>query len=448
MTLSHPLLVRFGYRCLFICGFLVSLPQYLLKMIRRGGNGRAFAQRFGIYSMRTREKVEQAHGGVWMHAVSVGETHLAALIWQRWKELHPQMPVCLTTTTVTGQAVALKSVGADRPVLYSPLDFGRAVRSAFDLMRPSLLVLVEAEIWPGWMWEAQRRGVPVALVNARLSARSEKRYARCPSLVAPFFQSLALVCIQSPSDRARFEALGVLPDRIIETGSMKYDVSALPGSSPDQAWAILAAAGWRQGMPVFLAGSTHPGEEEILAEAFHPIAAACPDTFFVVAPRHAERGKAVAKIFRKAGWKTVLRSHSSLPPTHGQILVLDTTGELRGFYPAATATFIGKSLRGVGGQNFLEPIAAGSPVIVGPDTSNFAPIAEDMRHVQAIRTVTDAGTLAAAAIDLILHPATGQAQADRAQTVFQSRLGAASRTTEALRPWTDPITEKGSVKDS
>ncbi|MEZ5404684.1 MAG: glycosyltransferase N-terminal domain-containing protein [Verrucomicrobiia bacterium] len=225
-------------------------------MIRRGKSGRGFGQRFGIYGPKTRKRLQAYEGGLWIHAVSVGEVNLAALLIKETQQRQPQLPIVLSVTTPTGQAVALKQIPKEVVIIYNPLDFLWSVKNFFRLLQPRLLILVESEIWPNYFWEAKRRKVPIVIVNARLSKKTEARYHKWAWFCQPLLQQLEVVCVQCEEDKERFIQLGVDPRRIQVTGSMKYDVSRAEIKNSEEIKSILYQAGWSEGEPIFLAGST------------------------------------------------------------------------------------------------------------------------------------------------------------------------------------------------
>ena len=222
-------MIRFFYNLLFPIGLLLFLPGYLVKMTRRGNYREKFGQRLGFYDDKLRDRLIGKRV-TWMHAVSVGEVAVALKLAARLKELDPELFCVLTTTTTTGFTFASKESPDWIEVMYNPIDFWPVTRRAFNVIRPTRLILIEAEIWPNLVAEARRRAVPIALANARLSPRSERRFRKFRFLVASIFRQLDLVCVPEQEDVDRWIALGVLPDRIVRTGNIKYDAE---GAKPD-----------------------------------------------------------------------------------------------------------------------------------------------------------------------------------------------------------------------
>ncbi|MEM0968296.1 MAG: glycosyltransferase N-terminal domain-containing protein [Verrucomicrobiota bacterium] len=291
-------LVVLLYNLLLPGVFLLTAPFYLSKMARRGKVRRHFGQRLGRYRDSIEPWLERQQGDpLWIHAVSVGEVLLALKMVKKLHEQNPQLPIALSCTTSTGFDVALSKY--DSPhfhVLYRPIDFPIPVRGAFQALRPKALVLVESEIWPNTLSEAKRREVPVFLVNARLSPRSEKRFRKARALSRPLFEQLHQVQTQTEEDIERWANLGVPSDRLLHTGSIKFDQEALaPPEEQITAFRQILSKLRPPGDdgPILLAGSTHPGEEKLLAQAFETIREKIPRAFLILVPRHFERAQEV-----------------------------------------------------------------------------------------------------------------------------------------------------------
>ncbi len=354
----------FVYNLFFPLFLLLALPSYLIKMKRRGGVGTGLLERFGVYH---RSEEEEPKGGIYVHAVSVGEVMLALKFIREWRKCHPEEGVALATSTSTGHEVARHAGLPHLRVLYAPLDLpflsGRCLRR----FQPKCVVLVEAELWPNFSRYARRVSLPVVMINARLSPRSERRYARFPRLSRLLFSGLSGMGVQSRRDVGRFARIGVDTQIIRLTGSIKFDVIQGEKMAVRSDFrAILAPLS--AGRPIVLAASTHKGEELIIAEAARRAGA-----FPLIVPRHAERRDEVVRELTAAGFRCILRSRGEEPESVGDDVcyIVDTTGELREWTALASVAVIGKSFLAVGGQNPVEAIAAGVPVIVGPDMSNF-----------------------------------------------------------------------------
>lgn len=428
-------MIRFLYNLLFPVVLLAFLPGYILKMLRRGNYRDKFGQRLGRYDRATREALS-AGRRTWVHAVSVGEVMIALKLIANMKQREPALRIALTTTTTTGMALARRLAPVWVEVLYTPLDFWPIMRRAFALLRPVRLVLVEAEVWPNMASLAQRRGIPLALVNARLSPRSERRFQKFKWFVSPYFQKLNLLCVQEPDEAARWESLGVNPKLIHAVGSIKFDPeNAAP--QPEVPRQVLQTLGVAPSRPILLAGSTHPGEEEALARIFGQLRQEFPDLFLIIAPRHIERAREVVTQLERAGLIVARRSQ---PATNASLdgLILDTTGELRDWYAIATVVFIGKSLTTTGGQNPVEAIMADRPVVFGPHMENFAALARDLVAADGARRANDESSLTKILAELLRDegPRTNLVRA--ARTVLDRHRGATERTAALLAELAGP----------
>jgi 3-deoxy-D-manno-octulosonic-acid transferase len=320
-------------------------------------------------------------------------------------------------------------------VIYNPIDFLWSVASAFNAIRPRRLILVESEIWPNYLWCARRRRIPVYLVNARLSERTEERYRRMRWLVGPLLQELALIFAQDDIDVTRLTQAGFGPETIFNLGSLKYDVAALDSGNEKDINAWWDRTGWSGDSLILLGGSTHPGEEEVLVRTFLTLRDEFPSLRLVLAPRHAERGGAVRDLCERMGLKVVMRTQlfaateALANGSSPDALVVNSTGELRSLYKRATLAFVGKSLRGKGGQNFLEAACAGMPIVVGPNMQNFAVITREFLHRHAIVQVSDEFELAGSLRDLFGSDQARRELGARARTTFEANLNVAAEGT-------------------
>ena len=426
-------MIRLLYNLLFPIGLMLFLPAYLLKMRRRGNYRENFGQRFGIYSREVRLRLAQ-HRRTWIHAVSVGEVAVGLKLATKMRELDPAFCCVVTTTTSTGYAFAHKEAPPWLEVLYNPLDLWPVVHRAFAVIRPTRIVLVEAEVWPNLAAAACARRVPLALVNARLSPRSERRFRRFRAFVAPTFRRLDLVCVQEARDVTRWESLGVPRTRIANVGSIKYDPTEVQ-SDPSVPLAVLQHVRIDPASrPILLGGSTHDGEEEILGKLFQQLRADFPRLRLIVAPRHVERKREIRSQLEALGLRVRFRSESHAQPDEAapDCLLLDTTGELRNWYHVATVVFIGKSLTAHGGQNPVEPILAGKPVVFGPHMENFASLAHALLEAEGAVEATDAGLLAARIAELLRDPVRRERLVANAGRILASHHGATQRTADLL----------------
>ena len=423
--------VRFFYNLLFPIVLLVLLPGFLLRMTRRGNYRHKFGQRFGIYSAGVREKLAGMNR-VWVHAVSVGEVNIALKLIQSLREEDPGLAFVLSTTTSTGFKLAVSRKSAWLEPIYSPLDFYPIVRRVVRLIRPRCLILVEAEVWPNLLWEVRQIGAKTALVNARLSPRSEKRYRLARWITAPIFNQLDLLCLQEPRDADRWKSLGLDPAKLVLTGSVKFDDGATAHRTARDFRPVLEGIGIPKGAPVLLGGSTFEGEEVILAEVYKELRRSHPDLFLILVPRHHERAAAVARQLEMTGL-TVLRRTNSLPEGRPDVLLVDTTGELAGWYLCATVVFVGKSLCAKGGQNPAEPITAGVPVIFGPHMQNFSTLTRSFLQVDGAMQVNNANEIHNAVSALLASPDRRAAMVANAAKCLEIHRGATNKTVDLLQ---------------
>jgi 3-deoxy-D-manno-octulosonic-acid transferase len=436
-------LFRFLYNVIFPVALLVTLPAYLARMLRRGNWRRGFGERFGKYTREVAERLGAlpAADRTWIHAVSVGEVMLALKLIAALRARQPDLPIVVTTTTTTGHALAEKRLPKDVTAVYAPLDFPPFVRRAFNVIQPARIALVEAEVWPNWMAEAERRGVPVHLVNARLSPRSESRFLRFRALVAPIFRKLAWISVPEQIDLSRWAAIGLPPEKLHCLGSIKFDDDTAPAESPRTAeFRTLLATAFptsSENRKFILAGSTHLNEEVLLAKTLLALRPRFPGLHLLIAPRHVERTNAIAEELLALGLRIARRSLLDPKFTlleEPDVLLLDSTGELRDWYPLASVVFVGKSMasEASGGQNPAEPIAAGVPTICGPRMENFADLMESLRAADGIVEVPNVERLQDRIGWLLDHPEDGRKLVARGRAVLNRHGGAAQRNAELL----------------
>jgi 3-deoxy-D-manno-octulosonic-acid transferase len=421
--------IRFIYNLFWPIGLLFFLPGYLMKMVRRGGYREKFGQRLGIYDRDLRARLSQSRGKrpTWLHAVSVGEVMIALKLAQQLRTLEPDVPCVLTTTTTTGFALANKNAPPWIEVMYTPLDFWPVMRRAFSTIHPAKIVLVEAEIWPNLAAEAHAQRIPLVLVNARLSPRSEGRFRRFRFFVGPTFRLLDLICVQEQEDVDRWAALGVERSRIKYTGSIKYDPTGRDdGADVEEAGHLVVV---NPEHPVLLGGSTHRGEEEILAKIFARLRQKFPSLCLFIAPRHVERVREIRAQLEALPLRVLLASEAA---NHSEAevdcVLLDTTGELRRWYSIATVVFIGKSMSAHGGQNPVEPIMAGRPVVFGPHMENFVTLAGTLVSKEGATQVHDVKSLELAIENLLGDTEARQRLVRNARKVLDQHRGATARS--------------------
>ena len=421
-------MIRLIYNLLWPLGLLIFLPGYFAKMIRRGGYREKFGQRLGIYDAALRNRLSDRRS-TWLHAVSVGEVNIAFKLANALRVLEPDLHCVLTTTTTTGFALARKTAPPWIEVLYTPLDYWPVMRRAFSVIRPVRIVLVEAEVWPNLAAAAHRRRIPLALVNARLSPRSERRYLRFRFFVAPTFRLLDSVCVPEQRDVERWVALGVPRSRIHVTGSIKFDSDVQTKSVPVAASSCLwNAPAENAAHLVLFGGSTHRGEEEVLARMFLRLREQFPSLRLFIAPRHVERLQEIRSELGALPLRVTLASKALDGEVNADCMLLDTTGELQRWYSIATVVFVGKSLTAHGGQNPVEPILAGKPVVFGPHMENFATLAATLVSHNAAIQVSDSESLERAIGQLLGDSEARERLVGNADTALSEHRGGTART--------------------
>jgi 3-deoxy-D-manno-octulosonic-acid transferase len=377
------------YNLLFAAAFPLMLPGFLLRMLRRGGYRARMLDRFALYPadlLPGSAEASRDAGFVWLHAVSVGEVQVAAQLMEEWRKAEPGVRFCFSTTSSTGWRVAEKAVRERDILIYNPLDFPNFAKSAIFRIRPRAVILTESEIWPNFVRTAAKAGVPVFLINARVSDRSAPRYRFARFFFGDVLRRFSRIFAQSALDRDRLVAAGADPRSVETTGSFKFDAARRNPAKEAEMRAWIGAPG-----RILLGGSTWPGEDTVLLD----IAKTLDGVTLVIAPRHFEKADAVEANILAAGFACVRRSRGDKPPADGRraVYLADTTGELMGLYGIADAVFVGKTLFEKGGQNMIEPCLCGKPVAVGPHTENFRPVMSDLLDAKAIVQVKDAAAL-------------------------------------------------------
>jgi len=428
------------YSLALVVAIIVASPYWLLRMAWSGRYRHGLGQRLGIISPDLRKFVGE-RSTLWIHAVSVGEVIAASRLIERMQALDPDLRTVISTTTRTGQKLAQErfdtghqSTNDSAPhltrVFYYPLDFAWIVRRYLKALKPRALILVESELWPRMLVEAERASIPVIVVNGRISNRSLPRYRALRPLWTPLLRKVTLVLAQSEEDRLRFVDIGVRADKVRSAGNLKYDVRAtvelpvtrelrthIPGS-----------------VKLIVAGSTLEGEERLLLSAFRELLPDIPQLTMILAPRHPERFRTVEKYIIDAGLPLIRRSdwmQQPEPIAAGSVFLLDTVGELASVYSLASAAFVGGSLIPAGGHNPLEPAQFAVPIVMGPYTENFRGMVAALLEQGAIR-VTPPERLCPALQELLTSP-EAKSMGNRGRHVFEEQSGASETCLAAIR---------------
>jgi len=425
-------MILFFYNLALMAALTAGAPWWLWRMATTHKYREGMAERLGKVPASLLA-LGRERPLIWLHAVSVGEVLAASRLVGELDSAFPAHRLVISTTTRTGQILARERFGRDR-VFYCPLDLPWAVRAYLKALQPKLLILAETEFWPNLLSGCFRRGIPVAVVNARISDRSWPRYQMLRSLWQPFLGQIGRVLAQSETDAERLRAIGCRPDRVTVSGNLKFDVRAAQEAEATRQLKALAP-----GLRFVVAGSTLEGEEVALLEAWPRLLHADPQLVLVLAPRHPERFSGVAALVAKSGIAWVKRSDWKTQPVEtlelvrpGQIVLLDTIGELASIYSLAAVAFVGGSLIPAGGHNPLEPAQFGVPIVMGPSYANFRAITEDLLAQKALRIATKE-ELAATLIELLRDSASAQAMGHRAKQVFDQQAGATGRCVSAVQ---------------
>jgi len=427
--------MRFIYNILFTIFFVLSAPFYFIKMWRRGNWRHGFGQRFARYSSKVKQSVTNSHV-LWLHAVSVGEVNICTHLIRALEPRLPNVKIIVSTTTSTGMGELEKKLPRHIAKIYYPLDFRRAVSRAMRTLHPDAIVLMEAEIWPNFLWRARDSRIPVFLVNARLSEKSFRGYKRFGFLFRPLFSSLAGVGVQNESDAALLRELGCRPETVHVVGNLKFDAARVEERPVTDVSILLRQLGVAPGSRLLIGGSTHAGEEIMLAEAARRLRLKFKDLFLILVPRHFERGKEVGEQLSQRGVKFIYRTEISpetqLKPGEIECLLVNTTGELKYFYQPASVIFVGKSLTAQGGQNPIEPAALGKAVVFGPNMQNFQSIATAFVQGRGAVQVSDAAELETVCQELLLDEARRAELGRNALKVVRENQGSIERTVEII----------------
>lgn len=395
----------------------LGLPLVLARLYWRGRRAPEYRRRWGE-RLGFVEPLPGA-GGIWIHAVSVGETRAALPLARALRERYPQAPLLITTTTPTGSRQVRDAFGETVAHVYAPYDLPDAVNRFLDRTRPRLGVIMETELWPNLFYACELRGIPLIVANARLSERSARGYARFAGLSRQTLARTAVIAAQAEADAARFRALGA--PRVQVTGNLKYDLT-LPEDLAECGAELRRALGVNK--PILIAASTHAGEEEPVLDAFAELRRTRPELRLVLVPRHPERFAGVAELCAGRGLRVIRRSEGRPCDPATDVFLGDTMGELLLFFAAADVAFVGGSLVEVGGHNVMEPALLGLPVLFGPHMFNFADASRQLLEAQAAWQVADAAELAATAAGLFAAPARRQAAGRRGRQVVENNRGA------------------------
>ncbi|MDD5596200.1 MAG: 3-deoxy-D-manno-octulosonic acid transferase [Candidatus Omnitrophica bacterium] len=411
--------------------FLIFSLAYLLVYLFKGKFHKGFSARLGVVP-----KEIKFNRPIWIHAVSVGEVAAVKGLLAALRKDFPNKEFVLSTVTPTGNQIARTIAEKKDFVTYLPLDFSFIVRAVLNRINPEIFVIAETEIWPNLISFLYNKKIPIVVVNGRISDRSLKGYCAIKFLLKPVLNKINFFCVQSKLDAERLIALGVLKEKIKVTGNMKFDASLPRGSSLSEVGEIKKILGLESGGKLFIAASTHPGEEEIILGAYKTLLKEFPQLKLLIAPRHPQRSKEVADQLRAHAFNPVLLSTVAIETKENfeqAVFILDMVGQLVTFYAAADVVFVGGSLVKKGGHNILEPAGLGKPVIFGPQMFNFRDISELFLKNNGAILVHSQEELAAEIKYLLSHPAKIQEMSQLAQKIISENQGATEKNIQVIR---------------
>ena len=411
---------------------LFLVPYYLLRGLRYGKARHGIRERLGIFRQDLRQLL-QGQRVIWVHAVSVGETRAAIPLLKALRKSYPDAQILLSNVTETGRKIAAGIHEVDHFIFF-PFDLRWVVRKSLNIIRPDLIILMETEIWPNFVLEAKARDIPLILVNGRISDRSFPRYRMAGKLLPPILDTISDYCMQSEQDSRRIRHLGASAGRVRVTGNLKFDMQP-PRIETDELEALRRELRLSRNARIWVAGSTHDGEETQLTDVYQRLREICPELFLVLVPRHPERCRQLQDELGKRNIAAVLRSslaeiNRNLQP--GEILIVDTLGEVLKLYALSDLVFVGGSLVDIGGHNILEAALLKKPVMYGGHMQNFKEIARLVRAAHAGLQVKNTDELYRQMRILIENPDEAMRIGENGHHLLEQNRGATQRTLEVI----------------
>lgn len=417
----------FLYRILFPVAFLFFAPGLVVKLIRRPGRKKNYAERFGIFSRERAEALSAMKGAVWLHAVSVGETNVALTLLKKWVAENPKRKFVFSTTTTTSQEIAWNKVPPGMEVFFCPVDSAPFVKKALRMIQPSALVIFETEIWPNLITLSRKSGAKVILVNARISDRSVKGYQKFRFFFSPILDSFHRICVQTELDRERFASVTSKAELTV-TGNIKFDQAP----SPDLQGIDLSEY-FGKDIVTVLACSTHAPEEKLILDSFQQARKDNPSLKLVIVPRHAERGNELEAMLSASGLRYYRRTSGKPLEDKVDCLLADTTGELVKFIKSSDIILMGKTFcQHREGQNVIEPAALGKTIVTGPDMINFRQAFEALIKGGGVMSIASDAELPKAIRTLAETPALRKQLGDNARDAVALHAGALAKTITIL----------------
>jgi 3-deoxy-D-manno-octulosonic-acid transferase len=409
---------------LYIIVYALLMPVILLRLLWRSRCAPAYRQRwlerFGIFSAPT---LNREHPVIWLHAVSVGETLASVPLVKHLQHAYPTWQWVITTTTPTGSERVRANFGSRVFHVYAPYDLPVFLDNFLCRIKPSLCIIMETELWPNMLRSCNKKSIPTLVANARLSEKSANGYQKLSFLMRDMLRDVSCVAAQQQADADRFMQLGLSPSQLCITGSIKFDLEIDPIIA-ETAKALRAQWSCHGTRKIWLAASTHPGEDDIILAAFSDIKKSFPDVLLVLVPRHPERFTAVTKLCEQANWQVITRSSNTVPDIKTDIVIGDSMGELLMFYGTADIAFVGGSLVPVGGHNLIEPAAWACPIISGPHLFNFAEITRLLSDDNALMIVNDSMSMIESVLVCLNDEVLRRQYGLRAKAIVDNNRGA------------------------
>jgi len=430
--------VRTLYNLVFMIFFVLASPYYFWRLRRRPADWTTgFGERFANYDPSVKQALTNRQI-IWLHAVSVGEIGLCTQLISALEPRVPNAKIVVSCTTTTGMEEYRKKLPSRITKIYYPVDRRKYVRRAIATINPEAIILLEAEIWPNFLWRAADLKIPVFLANARMSERSYPRYKKFEWLFRPLFSSFAGISCENDEEAQKLRDVGCRPENVQVVGNLKFVPAVLTEKRSLDVRGMLRQAGVADDALILVAGSTHDGEELLLVDIVTRLRKRFPGLFLILVPRHNERCPDLGKKLKAQDVKFILRSaifaNTRLNAGDLDCLLVNTIGELKFFYEAASIVFIGKSLAAIGGQNPIEPASLGKPVVFGPNMQNFKDITRLFLSKDAAIQVKDAAALESALAGLLENSARREEFGRRALQVVAENQGSVERTVETILP--------------
>ena len=418
----------FLYNLVLPLGFVFFVPGLLWKLWRRPGWKKTFGERFACYKKERKIELQNFRNGIWLHAVSVGESVIALALCRKLRERYPNLPVVISTGTTTGQELVRKQLPEGAAAIFCPMDFCWMVKKVLRMLQPQMLVIFETEIWPNLIVQAKKTGIKTALVNARLSDHSAKGYKRCKVFFKPLLAQFDIIAAQSAGDKERF--LQVSPQaNVVNCGNLKFDQQVPENLQPADLSEYFAGGNYK----VILGASTHPGEEAVIAESFAELYKRYPDLRLVLIPRHAERGAEVMEVLAKNNIPTARRSNNERTGNDVLCLLADTTGEMLKFMKTSDIVIMGKSIAGHDeGHNLIEPALLKKAIVTGAVLRNFRFLMQVLTGKNAVKTISGDAELTPALDELLSNDQMRNELGEKAFAAIAEHAGATAKTLDAL----------------